>query len=217
MKEQITNPAIVSVLKANFPGAGFVDSLKIKYRSYLCPFIELLNEIQPGEKVGDIGCGSGQFQLLVSHFRSPAEVYGIEISERLINNANALFARQPETKYSFEIFDGQHMPEKLGEMDVLLLIDVLHHVPKDQQDKFLENICKVMKPGARFILKDIDRASPFVLFNKIHDIIFAGEIGNEKTMKEAGELLRSFGMKITVEHKKRMYVYPHYTIIAQKT
>lgn len=214
--DTITNPAIVQFLKEHFPGTGFVDGLKIKYRSYICPFISLLSFIRPGDRVGDIGCGSGQFLLLASHFARPSSVYGIEISERLIQNANALFARQPFKSYVFETYDGNHLPEKLGEMDIIFLIDVLHHVPRKQQERFIEHICAVMKPGARFVLKDIDRSSPLVVFNKMHDLIFAGEVGNEISMKKAANLLRTHGMHLIEEHKRTMYVYPHYTYVAQK-
>lgn len=216
MVEKITNPAIVNFLKMNFPGAGFVDGLKIKYRSYICPFIQLLSFIRPGDKVGDIGCGSGQFLLLASHFAKPSSVYGIEIQDRLIQNAKALFARQPFTAHTFETFDGSQLPAKLGDMDVIFLVDVLHHVPKQHQVSFIQKICAIMKPGARFILKDIDRSSPLVLFNKMHDLIFAGEIGHELSMKNAANLLRTNGMNIIEEHKRTMYVYPHYTFVAEK-
>lgn len=216
MVEKITNPAIVDFLKMNFPGSGFVDGLKIKYRSYICPFIQLLSFIKPGEKVGDIGCGSGQFLLLASHFAKPASVYGIEIHDRLIQNAKALFARQTFTDHTFETFDGSHLPDKLGDMDVIFLIDVLHHVPKSFQEGFIQNICSLMKPGARLILKDIDQSNPLVLFNKMHDLIFAGEIGHELSMKKAENLLRTNGMNIIEEHKRTMYVYPHYTFVAEK-
>jgi 2-polyprenyl-3-methyl-5-hydroxy-6-metoxy-1,4-benzoquinol methylase len=216
MRERITNPAIVSFLKANFPGTGFVDGLKIKYRSYICPFIQLLSMVKPGDKVGDIGCGSGQFLLLVSHFAEPASVYGIEINERLVQNAHALFARQPFGSYNFEKFNGKDFPAAIGEMDILFLVDVLHHVPVAQQESFLKSICAAMKPGALFILKDINHSNPLVVFNKLHDLVFAGELGHEISMKKAVNLLRTYGMDILEEHKKTMYVYPHYTIVAKK-
>ena len=33
-------------------------------------------------------------------------------------------------------------------------------------------------------IKDINKSSPLVYFNKLHDIIFAGEIGNEMKYNE---------------------------------
>jgi 2-polyprenyl-3-methyl-5-hydroxy-6-metoxy-1,4-benzoquinol methylase len=101
-------------------------------------------------------------------------------------------------------------------MDVLFLIDVLHHVPKKNQEVFLKDLANIMKPGARLVLKDIDASSPLVYCNKIHDLIFAREIGNEMSMESAKNLLVANGLNIIEQSKRTMYVYPHYTLVAQK-
>jgi 2-polyprenyl-3-methyl-5-hydroxy-6-metoxy-1,4-benzoquinol methylase len=216
MQTDVSNPAIIRFLKNKFKGAGFVDGLKIKYRSLICPFISLVQMVKPGEKVGDVGCGSGQFLLLLSEFSEASYLHGIEIDPSLIKNANHLFQNLPPVLYRFETYDGKTFPATLGNMDVIFLIDVLHHVPKIMQPDFLKNLVAMMKPGARLILKDINAASPLVYFNKLHDLIFAKEIGNEMTMNAASMHLTNNGLTITNQEKRTMYVYPHYTIVAQK-
>ena len=74
----------------------------------------------------------------------------------------------------------------------------------------------MIKPGARLVLKDINAASPLVYVNKLHDLIFAREIGNEMTMDRASKLLQESGLQIIQEEKRTMYVYPHYTLVAKK-
>lgn len=216
MTTALNNGAIIKFLTSKFKSAGFIDSLKIKYRSLICPFISLIQTVKPGEKAGDVGCGSGQFLLLLTEFAQPSYLYGIEISKKLIDNAHNLFSSFPEEKYAFEQYDGIHFPDALEEMDVLFLIDVLHHVPKNSQEAFLKNLANIMKPGARLVLKDIDAASPLVYCNKIHDLIFAREIGNEMSMESAKNLLVANGLNIIEQSKRTMYVYPHYTLVAQK-
>lgn len=73
-----------------------------------------------------------------------------------------------------------------------------------------------MKPGAQLIIKDINAANPLVLFNKIHDLVFAGEIGNEMSFARLKEFLINKGFTIQSSTKKTMYVYPHFTIVAEK-
>lgn len=216
MPTALNNAAIIQFLTSKFKYAGFIDSLKIKYRSLICPFISLIETVKPGEKVGDVGCGSGQFLLLLSEFAQPSHLYGIEISAKLIENAHNLFSSFPKEKYAFEQYDGVNFPAALGEMDVLFLIDVLHHVPKKNQEAFLKDLAKIMKPGARLVLKDINASSPLVYCNKLHDAIFAGEIGNEMSIEKAKNLLMANGLNIIEQSKRTMYVYPHYTLIAQK-
>lgn len=216
MQKELNNAAIIRFLKMKFKSAGFIDSLKIKYRSLICPFISLIQMVKPGEKVGDIGCGSGQFLLLLSEFAEPSYLYGIEISPRLTENAKSLFSTLPQKNYNFEEYDGSNFPKSLGDMDIIYLIDVLHHVPKVNQKMFLKDLAAIMKPGARLILKDINAANPLVYFNKMHDLIFAREIGNEMSADTAHSLLTEYGLQIIEQSKRTMYVYPHYTIVAKK-
>ena len=216
-QSKLHNREIIAFLKETKFSAGLFDTLKIRYRTYICPFIDLIEKVKPGDKVGDIGCGSGQFLLLLSRFgNQPESLFGIEIKERLIHNAQALFASHTSIKSTFKTFDGSHFPEELADMDILFLIDVVHHVPVAQQEQFIANLCSLMKPGARLVFKDIDASSLLVYCNKMHDLIFAGEMGNEMKMEKAKSLLAENGMAIIEQKKQRMYVYPHYTLVAQK-
>ena len=73
-----------------------------------------------------------------------------------------------------------------------------------------------MKPGCRLIFKDVDASSPLVYVNKLHDLIFAQEIGNEISFEKAKSLLIDNGLQIIEQEKRTTYVYPHYTIVAKK-
>ena len=213
---QLTNSDLLRYLKSLDFKSGFIDRLKVYYRPLVCPFVELINYVKEGEKVGDIGCGSGQFCLLLAEFAKPSLVYGIEINERLVNNARQLFNKHAKVPYEFEQFDGINFPAKIAELDVIFLNDVLHHVPKPNQEKFISDLCSKMKSGARLIVKDINAGSLLVYCNKMHDFVFAGEIGHELPYQTTQNWLQKNQLTIKEFNKKRMYVYPHYTIIAEK-
>jgi len=213
----VSNKEIVAFLKSKSAGAGFIDTLKIRYRPLICPFGPLFEFVQPGDRVCDIGCGSGQFALLLNRFTPVKEILGLEISERLVNNAQQLFAAEKDSKpHRFEVYDGKTFPDRLKEYDLLFLVDVLHHVPPAAQQDFLEAVFAKMRPGARFILKDIDGASPFVVFNKLHDMVFSGEIGKERSLRKAAEMASRAGFKITSTFKRLSAVYPHYFLALEK-
>jgi 2-polyprenyl-3-methyl-5-hydroxy-6-metoxy-1,4-benzoquinol methylase len=216
MQTNLTNNDLLKFLKSLDFQAGFFDRLKVYYRPMVCPFVDLIRLVKEGERVGDIGCGSGQFGLLVAEFAKPSFVFGIEISERLVNNARQLFEKYAKTDFAFEIFDGIHFQDRIREMDVIFLNDVIHHVPVPAQEKFIMDLIEKMKPGARLILKDIDGSSSWVICNKLHDLVFAGEIGHELPFNKAKSLLLENRLDILQFSKKRMYVYPHYTIVAKK-
>lgn len=216
MQKELTNKDLLHFLKSKHLNAGFVDRLKIHYRPLICPYVSLINMVRPGDKVGDIGCGSGQFFFLLSAFASPSALYGIEISDKLIQNANDLLSDSRIGHIRFDKYDGIHFPEHLQQMDIIFLIDVLHHVPKANQQQFLVNLAATMKNGARLVIKDINAAHMLVYFNKVHDLIFAGELGNELTAEHVQGILKGNGLEIADLKKRIMYVYPHYTIVARK-
>lgn len=216
MSKDLSNKDLLNYLKTLNFNAGFLDRIKVYYRPLVCPFVELISLVKKGEKVGDIGCGSGQFCLLLAEFGLPSFVYGIEISERLVDNANNLFKRHASVAYQFEKFDGIHFPERIKDLDIIFLNDVLHHVPKNNQHQFINDLIGTMKSGARLVLKDINGSSLLVYCNKMHDLIFAGEIGNELPVATSEDWLQKNNLEIIELKKKRMYVYPHYTIVAKK-
>ena len=212
----MTTSNLVAFLKQQNVNASFTDKLKITYRPYICPFSDILALIQPGEAIADIGCGSGQFALLAAEFTKPSRIAGIEISNTLINNARTLLANYPQVPNHFEYYDGTTFPEIVRGCDRYFMIDVLHHIPTVVQENFMRNLYQLMPSNSRLVLKDINGKSPFVLFNKMHDLIFAGEIGNELGLNQAISLLTKIGFSIETHTTKQLYVYPHYTIVAKK-
>lgn len=216
MKRPPSNRDLLRYLKSVSFQAGLLDRLKVYYRPITCPFVELIRQVKSGEKVGDIGCGSGQFCLLLAEFADPSYVLGIEISDRLVNNATALLSRHAKIAFDVERYDGIHFPERIQTLDVVFLNDVLHHVARADQRRFMADLAAAVGAGAKLIVKDIDGSSLLRYCNKVHDLLFAGEIGNELPCETVQSWLRQNGLEITEVQIKRMYVYPHYTIVARK-
>jgi cyclopropane fatty-acyl-phospholipid synthase-like methyltransferase len=207
---------LVEFLKKQTVKASFTDQLKITYRPYICPFNKILAFIEPGDAVADIGCGSGQLALLMAEFTKPSRLVGIEISQTLVNNASILLSQYTHLKTEFSVFDGKTFPASIHQCHKYFMVDVLHHVPKQSQVTFLTQLYALMPVGSKLILKDINAASPFVYFNKLHDLIFAHEIGNEVSVQKAINILTEIGFTIESQTTQQLYVYPHYTIVAKK-
>lgn len=215
--KSIETKQLVEFLKAQNPNAKFLDKLKIVYRPYICPFNELLDEFNPEQSIFDIGCGSGQFALLLAEYCNPKKIKGIEISNELIQNAKSLLKPyENKINISFESYNGTEIPNDISEYDYVTLIDVGHHIPKEIQKTFFHQLFRKMKQGSTLIYKDINASSPLVIANKFHDLILAKEIGNELSAKKTEELFKSIGFEIVKTSKKTMLWYPHFTIIAKK-
>lgn len=204
-------------LKKRFVNASFIEKLKIVYRPFICPFHDLLENIIVKDKVFDIGCGSGQFALLIAEFSQAQKVKGIDLLPSVIKNADQLLKPYSDKiNFEFELYDGKQIPADIIDYNKIFMIDVFHHIPKLQQKEFLNQLSKKLKKDTYFIFKDIDRSHPLAFMNKIHDFIFAGEIGNEISCKKFGELAEEVGFEVKNLQKKRMFFYPHFTYVLLK-
>jgi SAM-dependent methyltransferase len=217
LKTVATNSDIVAFLGSTAADATFMQKIKIKYRPFVCPFNELLSYAKPTDAVYDIGCGSGQFAALIANFTDVKTIKGIEVDEHLVRNAAQLNTRfEKDKNISFSYFSGSEIPADIKNYDLIYMVDVYHHIPRDIRENFMKQIYDQMKPGARLMLKDIDGGSPLIPFNKLHDLIFAQELSHEISFTSALQLLTSLGFKITEARKKNVFVYPHYFILAEK-
>jgi len=216
--KKISTSVLVDFLRSKeAANTKFTDKLKIRYRPYICPFDQLLIQIPTGKSVFDVGCGSGQFALLLAEFREPTRLKGIEISQTLVDNAKALLAPYSSSVFvDFAKYHGDDIPDDIAQYDYVTMIDVAHHIPAKLQHAFFEQLYAKMATGSVLVFKDINASSPFVYANKMHDLLFAGELGNEKSFSYTKELFNKLGLTILSSSKKLMFCYPHFTIIAKK-
>ena len=216
-----TSKELSALLKACVPkNISILDRCKIIYRPYITPFADLLNLIPLRSKIFDIGCGNGALLNLIFQTKMPEKIGGVEINKKLVANANELLRNAfkedkiADQKAGIKEYDGIHLPD-LTEYDLILLVDVIHHIPRQQLELFLTRLKNKMKPGAVLICKDIDAGKRILVwFNKLHDLLVSQETGNEISMKKAEEKLPRAGFKVVSSEYKRMLWYPHYTIIS---
>jgi 2-polyprenyl-3-methyl-5-hydroxy-6-metoxy-1,4-benzoquinol methylase len=209
-----TNKNLSSFLRKKHPKTGFLDKLKVVYRPYICPFSLLLLEVNNRDSVFDIGCGSGQFLLLISEFSGVKKIGGIEIKQELIDNAKSLLEGIHVDYLS--IYDGKELPQEVALFDSIILNDVWHHIPKTNQDTFLREIYLKMKKGSILVFKDIDASSFWVYFNRFHDLLLGEGGGHELSHEEMKRKSEEMGFHVKKSFKKRQLWYDHYFLILEK-
>lgn len=213
---KLNNSEIIKFLSSQTSNASFIDSLKIKYRPYVCPFNELISYAQKEQSIFDIGCGSGQFLSLLAQYTKVSKLRGIEIDSGLIANARQINKDFKNKEISFRIFNGIKIPDEIKEYDLIYMIDVYHHIPVKIREDFIKQVFLKMRPGSKLLFKDIDAASPFLPFNKLHDLVFAKEYSHEISFSKAVKLIESLGFEIKEARTKQVLLYPHYFILAKK-
>jgi ubiquinone/menaquinone biosynthesis C-methylase UbiE len=103
--------------------------------------------LKPGQKVADIGAGSGIFTVEFSKAVRPGgKVYAVEVDEKLIEHILMSATEQGIVNVEGVLgeYDDPSLPE---EVDVVFINDVLHHV--EHRDVYLKNVAGYLKPTSR--------------------------------------------------------------------
>lgn len=115
-----------------------------------------LARIQPGEKVLDVGCGTGSLAITAKFKAGPsAEIYGIDAAPEMIERA-----RKKATKAGVDIDFQAGLVEAIDypddTFDVVLNSFMVHHLPGDLKSKAFAEMYRVLKPGGRLLIVDFE-------------------------------------------------------------
>lgn len=116
-----------------------------------------LAAIQPGERVLDVGCGTGTLALAARRLAGDTGyVAGIDPSAEQIARARAKAARR-RLPVAFEIAVIERLPFSDRSFDVVLSTLMMHHLPASLKRQGLAEIARVLKPGGRLVIADFVR------------------------------------------------------------
>jgi len=113
-----------------------------------------LTDLQPGEAVLDVGCGTGSMAILARELvGETGRVSGFEPSPEMISFARRKAARR---KLSVDFRTGviEHIDYPAGSFDVLFCLIVMHHMPDETKLLGIKEMARVLKPGGRLLVVD---------------------------------------------------------------
>jgi ubiquinone/menaquinone biosynthesis C-methylase UbiE len=113
-------------------------------------------EISPGDRVADIGAGTGFYsRLFANAVGSTGWVYAVDIAPRFLQH----IAKQSTKEYleNITMVLGTDTSVRLPpeSVDLVFTCDTYHHFEVPQQT--LASIYRALKPGGRFVLIDFER------------------------------------------------------------
>jgi demethylmenaquinone methyltransferase/2-methoxy-6-polyprenyl-1,4-benzoquinol methylase/phosphoethanolamine N-methyltransferase len=106
-----------------------------------------------GEKVLDVGCGTGALTFEARAAAPAVRIHGIDASPEMIEVARKK-ARGKKTDIDFQVAVIERLPFGDGEFDLVLSGFMLHHLPEDVKRSGMAEVARVLKPGGRFVAVD---------------------------------------------------------------
>jgi len=110
-------------------GDGYELQMGRWSRRLAVPFLEFVG-VRPGDRVLDVGCGTGHLARAVAERSQPAEVRGIDLAAVYVEHARR---HSHDPRVTFEVGDACAMPFADHGFDCVLSLLVLHFVPRATQ------------------------------------------------------------------------------------
>ena len=181
--------------------------------------LSVLDLLLPEEgRILDIGCGFGLFAAYFAQTQPARRIVGVDPDGRRTEMAKQTFAKLGLEGHEFMAVDARDAQVE-GPFDAVYILDVMHHIPKDDQLALLRRLHGLLAPRGVLVIKDITTEPWFGL--KFTELLDRAMVGFEEPLcyrhhREWGELLRELGFKVRIVRVPDVLPYPHIVIAATK-
>ncbi len=116
-----------------------------------------LTGMKAGDRVLEIGCGTGFFTQLLS--ATGAEIVAIDLSREMVDRARA----KGIARCRFEVRDAHDLGFEGASFDIVYGSSALHHL---EPALALEEMRRVLKPGGRLVFGEPNMMNPHIMLQK---------------------------------------------------
>ena len=146
----------------------------------------LLGEVRPGDRVLDVGCGTGDFTAAMA--RAGADAIGVDVAEAALRRARS---RHPGVEFRLVPLDGP-LPFEDGSFELVWASEVIEHVADTA--RWLSEVRRVLAPGGRLLVTTPSHGRLRVAVGGVER--FSEPLGDHLhlyTKRSLGSLLGEFG------------------------
>jgi len=132
---------------------AFVDLFFLGRRRATFQALAVAAGVRPGQRVLDVGCGTGYFARLLARAVGPdGLVVGIDPSPEMIGYAARKAGRLGNCQFRVGTAESLDLPDE--QFDVVVSSLVMHHLPEDLRVPALREMRRVLRPGGALVVAD---------------------------------------------------------------
>jgi ubiquinone/menaquinone biosynthesis C-methylase UbiE len=111
--------------------------------------------LQPGQRVLEVGCGTGTLVLMIKRQQRAVEVVGLDPDPKALARARGKSVKSGLSVHFDQGF-GDELPYPDESFDRVFSSFMFHHLPADEKNKFLAAVRRVLKTGGSFHMLDFE-------------------------------------------------------------
>lgn len=132
----------------------------IRYKSLLIKQAD----IQPGQHVLDLGCGTGTLAIMAKQAQPSAEVTGLDADPEMLKVARYKSGER-KAHVKFDVGFTNKLPYPDASLDRVLSSIMIHHLKTPDKESTAREVYRVLKPGGQ--LHIIDFGKPHTGYGKL--------------------------------------------------
>jgi len=192
-----TNEEYIPALSYRFltPFYDFIQKYIVRDIRYKTRLIEQAN-IQAGQHVLDLGCGTGTLAIMAKQTQPGAEVVGLDADPDMLKVAKYK-SSQLNAPVKFDVGFTNKLPYPDASFDRVLSSIMIHHLKTPDKETTAPEVFRVLKPGGQ--LHIIDFGKPYTWYGKLLGPFLHGfEEANDNVDGRLPEIFGRPGLKTTV-------------------
>jgi tRNA (cmo5U34)-methyltransferase len=135
-----------------------IDRVFPRYREMLSVVLDYLPKDQKYESILELGCGSGNFSLLLAHAFPESSITLVDISGESLDQCRSRFqaeARIPsKDRFTFHEADFRELEFETGSFDLVTSSIAIHHLISNEKQQLFSKIYDWLTPQGIFTMND---------------------------------------------------------------